>query len=375
MDPNEKIQLDDITFDDVIGGEGVDIAPIDEVEKPKTEESSAELDKDIEDKKEEVEEVKEEEPEVKEEKPKLKKVEEEEDEPLEKTEEESEEKDISVVHEVLGKLGFDTEGTDYADTAEGLANLTEDVATQLAEEKMESTLEKFPLVKQHLEYVLNGGESQNFMQAYDPNLDYEKIAVGEDDVRSQKAILGDYFTVKGHDQSFIKELLEDYEDSGKLHTKAVQAKEALAKVQTKQRELMLEQQQQTVAKQQKEIKDYWEGVAETLEKGKDFSGLSIPEREKGKFYSYLSSPVNQDGYTQRDLDHGNAPMETKLAIDYLMFKGFNLEQIINTKAKTKATKSLRDKIARNEEKVKSSRAKSRKRSENVDFDDLDLSKL
>ena len=34
MDPNEKIQLDDITFDDVIAGDGVDTVAIDEIEKP-----------------------------------------------------------------------------------------------------------------------------------------------------------------------------------------------------------------------------------------------------------------------------------------------------------------------------------------------------
>ena len=277
--------------------------------------------------------------------------------------------------EVLEKLGFDTEGAKYDDTPEGLANLTEDVATQLAEEKMESTLSKFPLVKEHLDYVLNGGESQKFMQAYDPSLDYSKIEVKEDDVRSQKAILGDYFTVKGHDQEFIKELLEDYEDTGKLHNKAMQAKDALAKVQVKQREDMVVSQRETVEGQQKELRQYWEGVADTLEKSKDFAGLSIPEREKGKFYSYLSSPINKDGHTQRDLDHSNAQMEQKLAIDYLMYKGFNLEQIINTKAKTKATKSLREKISRNEETVKSSRAKARTKRVNVDFDDLDLSNL
>ena len=39
MDPNEKIQLDDITFDDVIGGDGVDtvaeVEPIEEVAEQK----------------------------------------------------------------------------------------------------------------------------------------------------------------------------------------------------------------------------------------------------------------------------------------------------------------------------------------------------
>ena len=65
-------------------------------------------------------------------------------------------------------------------------------------------------------------------------------------------------------------------------------------------------------------------------------------------------------------------MEKKLAIDYLMFKGFNLDQIINTKARTKNTKSLRDKISKNTENVKSAR-KSSRRSKSFDIDDLDLS--
>ena len=64
-------------------------------------------------------------------------------------------------------------------------------------------------------------------------------------------------------------------------------------------------------------------------------------------------------------------METKLAVDYLMYKGFNLESIINSKAKTKAATSLRDKISRSEETVKSARKKSRV-SKNVDLDNLDL---
>ena len=53
MDTNEKIKLDDITFDDVITGDGVDTVAIDEIEKPvekevKVEESTDELE-DIED--------------------------------------------------------------------------------------------------------------------------------------------------------------------------------------------------------------------------------------------------------------------------------------------------------------------------------------
>ena len=64
-------------------------------------------------------------------------------------------------------------------------------------------------------------------------------------------------------------------------------------------------------------------------------------------------------------------MDIKLAIDYLMYKGFNLQDIIQTKAKTQATKSLRQKISKNEENVKSARKRSRI-SKNIDLDSLDL---
>ena len=76
--------------------------------------------------------------------------------------------------------------------------------------------EAFPLVQQHLEYVLNGGDSQQFMRAYDPTTDFDKLDIPEENVRLQKSILTDYFTVKGHDKDFISELLEDYEYTGKL---------------------------------------------------------------------------------------------------------------------------------------------------------------
>ena len=65
-------------------------------------------------------------------------------------------------------------------------------------------------------------------------------------------------------------------------------------------------------------------------------------------------------------------METKLAIDYLMFKGFNLDKIIETKARTKSAKSLRQKITNNTTNVKSAKRSSRSQ-KNVSFDDLDLS--
>ena len=363
MDPNEKIQLDDITFDDVIGGDGVDtvaeIEPIEEVAEQKEEvkeEPQAELE-DIDDQEEELEEEIEEEDEQEEE------VEEESDKQEVESTEES-----TVVSEILDSLGYEGE---YEDTAEGLTAMTKDIASQMADERIDEVLEKFPLVKKHMEYVLAGGESQKFMKAFDPTLDYNQMEIAEDDARSQKAILTDYFNQKGHDGDFIKEMLEDYEDSGKLFKKAEAAKQALGKVQAQEKEQLVERQKAELQAQQEKQMEFWNGVQETIKESKEFAGLQVPEREKTKFFNYLSKPVTKEGYTQRDLDHSEAEMDVKLAIDYLMYKGFNLENIINKKAKTTATKTLRQKIAKNEETVKSARKRST-RKKSFDLDNLDL---
>lgn len=360
MDPeNEQIQLDDITFDDVIAGDGVETIAIDDVdsnvEEQKQEEPVQEQEQEVVDTQNEVE---------------NKEEEEEREEEEEGYEEESNE-DSTVVSEILSAFGYESEN-EYDDTSEGLINMTKDIAGQLADERVEEVMNKFPLVREHLEYVLNGGESQNFMQAYDPNLDYNRMQLPQDDVRSQKAVLSEYFNLKGHDKEFTTEMINDYSDSGKLHAKAESARLALGKVQAAQQAQMVDQQKQQRVQQYEEQQNFWQGVANTLENSQEFAGLTVPEREKTKFFNYLSKPVTQEGYTQRDLDHSEAEMEKKLAIDYLMFKGFNLDQIINTKARTKNSKSLRDKISRNEETVKNAR-KSSRRTKSFDIDELDLS--
>lgn len=295
---------------------------------------------------------------------------------LEKEEEEVEEdndenEDPTVVSEVLDKLGYEVE-EEYEDTPEGLAAMTKDIASQMADDRIDEVLGSFPLVKQHLEYVMQGGESQNFMKAHDPGTDYNQFELAENDVASQRVILSNYFELKGHDKEFINELLEDYEDSGKLHKKAAAAKDALGKYQEQQRDQMYEQQRQQNIQTQKEQQEFWEGVAGVIEESREFKGINIPEKEKNKFFNYISKPVDKSGATQRDLDHTDADLESKLAIDYLLYKGFDLSKLISTKAKTQRAKTLRDKLSSNSESIKSAKRATR-RNTKFNVDDLDLS--
>ena len=364
MDPNEKIQLEDISFDDVISGDGIETVPVVDELEPLVDEGEEEI-------------LDEDQSEPSEEEALVEDGEEAEDDEGDgsfnyKDENSDEEGGFeTIVSEVLDKLGFEGDN-EYADTAEGLAEMTSDIASQMADERIDDVLAKFPLVQKHLDYVLNGGESQNFMEAHDPNMDYEKLTIADNDHISQKAILGDYLEMKGHDKDFIQEMLEDFEDSGKLGGKAEAARKALANHQIATRSQMVEEQKQQTADKNQELEEFWGGVADTIADSDQFAGIAVPEREKEGFFEYLSSPVNKQGHTQRDVDHSEAALEKKLAIDYLMFKGFDLSGLIKSKAKTQNAKTLRDRLSTNEDQVKNTRRSSRK-SKNVNFEDLDLS--
>jgi len=365
--PNEKLNLDDITFDDFIG-EGVNVTEEQEVK----DEPKDELQEDVEKKEDSLEGLEEtsieavSETEDKEEKEEEEEVNEEDESDDETTIDES-----TVVGEVLSKLGYEFEEK-FEDTPEGLTKMTQAVSEKMSEDKMNEMFESFPLIKQHLEYVLSGGDSQQFMSAYSPTQDYGKITLNEKDSAMQKAILVEYFRKKGHEDTFISELLGDYNDGDKLYSKAQQAKEALTKLQTSERAQMMEKQKKVQEDQMKEQKDMWDEVYNKVDTADKFAGLDVPTKEKKKFFKYISTPITKEGYTQRDMDHMNADMDIKLAMDWMMYNGFDLSKVIDTKAKTKSVQTLKNRITSHQDKVKSTRSKSAK-SRGFDIDSLDLS--
>ena len=359
--PDDKLDLASISFDDMIGDGLSSLPDIEDTEEIE------EIEEVQEDELDEVEDVAEE-------------VEEEEDDDSfedTSTYDDEEDDDLSVdgtvASEIAKTLGFELEN-EYADTVEGLTEFARDIAHEIAEDQLESLFQQYPEVQKHLDYVMAGGQSDKFFEAYNPNTDFNNFQLSEKDLGSQKAILAQYFQLKGHDNEFIQEMIEDYEDSGKLYGKANAAKDALAQAQAEYRENMLAEQQKEQERLAEENEEFWDGVADIIDSGNEFAGISIPDRQKGQFFDYISEPIGPNGETQRDLDYADAELEIKLAIDYLMYSGFKLDEIINTKARTKSAQNLRDRIQSNQERTKSARKASR-RTKEFDPDDLDMTAL
>jgi hypothetical protein len=374
----QKLNIADITFDDFIG-DGLNT--LDEQEtKPKdeleNEEESEEDDSDDSDESESSssKRTKGDEDDDDDEELQSKKYAREDQEDDDESDEEDSEESGSVAESIAKALGYDIENN-YADTEEGLVEFTKDIAQNIAEDQINELFQQFPLVQKHLDFVMAGGDSEKFFEAYNPSKDYGQFEIGKEDTRTQKTFVSEYFKSKGHDEEFIKDMLEDYEDSGKLYDKALVAQKQLSAIQAKEREQIVANQKRQQQETQQQQEQFWENVAATIDQGKEFAGVRIPEKEKAKFFDYISAPVDKSGRTRRDMDYANSELDVKLAIDYLMYKGMNLQDIITTKAKTESVKSLRDKIQRNEERVKNYGKVEKGKTKKFDPDQLDMKKL
>ena len=138
---------------------------------------------------------------------------------------------------------------------------------------------------------------------------------------------------------------------------------------------MLEEQKKSNIKSQEEEKQFWSGIQKTIQETDELAGISIPNREKNKFFKYISAPVNKQGQTQSMVDKSNNTNEQKLLMDYLMFKGLNLKEIIATKAKSQNTRSLKDRIQKSSKATLKSANKKTKAKTNLDLNDLDFGSL
>lgn len=363
--PTDKINFSDITFDGVIG---------DGIESSGSTDSGSNLDNDVDDVDDVDDQDDDDDNDQNDDPSPSKKFNDVDDDDDDDDDDSNDVDTSSVASSIAQALGYELEN-DYEDTEEGLVELTKDIAQNIAEDQLQELFGQYPLLQQHMEFLLAGGESEKFFEAYNPNSDYATYEISKDDVRSQKGFVAEYFRNKGHDEEFVKEMLEEFEDSGKLYDKAIVAQRHLAAVQEKSREQLLADQRQQQIDAAAQQEEFWEDVATTISTGNEFAGIRIPDREKAKFFEYISEPKDKSGKTQRDVDYANADLEVKLAIDYLMYKGMNLADIIQTKAKTENVKSLRDKIQSHQERVKNSGKVDRNGNRKFDPDQLDMKRL
>lgn len=374
MAKDKGINLEDISFDDLEDEEfvedltGDDLLEVDgdkvnlnknnkKEEESSLEEEEKEEEKKVEDKVEKKEEIEE--------------IEEEDDE-----EEKIETRVIDDVVNILGiKEDLETEGfslDSIDDSVEGIVEVIKKSRDVLADQIIDKFFNSHPLLGEFADFVIDGGDPENFIRVAFPEMDYGKVEIKEDDILLQERLIRDNLKGQHLSDEEIKQSITDYKDAGILYNQSKRALTALKVSQGKEKEKLLEEQKALAEEQEKQLNDFWTQVEDRVKEAKDFSGIPIGEKEKTNFIDYLRKPVDNDGNTQRNIDIAKLDLDSRLLFDYLMFKGFKIDGIIDRKAKTKIASDLKSRLNnRSKDESKSRENRRRRSSSSVDNPDLD----
>lgn len=250
--------------------------------------------------------------------------------------------EASMFSTLSEKLGYEVEG-EFAEDYDGLANYTTAVAEQIANERMQKIFAQYPDVGEYFNYRSNNGDPIKYFEAQQAELDYNGLQI-DDNVAVQKRVVIDGMKQAGFSGEDISEMVDDLEDSGLLKKQSERYLTRLQATQSTRKEQLLAQQAEQAQTQKAEAEAYWSSVQETISTG-NLKGLSIPQRTRGKFYDWMTNPINEQGATQRDLDRQNIDQETALAVEYLLYQGFDLRKLATSAAATQKVSTLKSKLS------------------------------
>lgn len=261
-------------------------------------------------------------------------------------------------HSIEQDLGFtlvDKDGKPkvYGNSVEGNTELLKDVANTATINAVTAFLNSNPELKDVYFHLANGGKIEEYSAS---NVDYSAIDVTALDRTGKLNYIKQSFEQQGlkNAGSLIKTLEQSSDEA--LTQAAADAIIALkqvsedAKVQ-REKDYQLKQQEEA-----KNLETYWNNVKSVITSGK-LKDINIPDAEKEDFFKYLAVPINSKGESQEMIDADKEDDEYRLLLSYLRYKKFNLNDLVNLRAKTNRLEQLRSRVGIPNPKIENAQAR------------------
>tara|TARA_R110000744_G_scaffold5036_4_gene17758 strand:+ start:4980 stop:6095 length:1116 start_codon:yes stop_codon:yes gene_type:complete len=255
---------------------------------------------------------------------------------------ETEESEASIISTLKERLGYEIEG-DFEDDYDGIAGLTKAMAEKIAEEQFRSVFQSFPDIQEYLNYRVSGGDPDKFFKVAAKEIDFGKLALNKEDKGMQRKVVESFMQMQGFEAEEITEAIQDYEDAGILLKNSERAVKKLAAHQVKQKESLVQEQQQQAQETAKQTQETWGQIGSIINKGR-LRDFTIPESDKKRFYNWMATPIDNNGRSQRLIDREKLDQESILAMEYLMYKGLDISKLVSAKVNTKQAASLKSKL-------------------------------
>lgn len=261
------------------------------------------------------------------------------------TSDDADNEEVSVIDVLRSKMGYEVEGN-FTEDYDGVAKFAEAAAQEIAKEQLDSVFAQFPDVEQYLQYRYNGGDPKQYFQATAPVVDYSAVEISDENVAVQRAVVQDFLQRTGYSQEEIAETVQDYIDAGILQRQATRSLTKLQAMQEQEAAQLIARQKQEAEQRYQKTQQQWESIQSTINKG-SVRGFEIPTADRKKFYSWMSEAVDNQGRTQRLIDREKLDLETQVAMEYLLWKNFDLNKLVSNSKNTKQAQNLKQKLQQN----------------------------
>ena len=261
----------------------------------------------------------------------------------------------NAIEQELGFTLLDSEGKpkSYSNSVEGSTELLKDVATNATVNAVTAFLNSNPELKDIYFHLANGGKLDDYTAS---NIDYTTVDVTTLDRTGKLNYIKQSFEQQGvkNAGSLIKTLEQS---SDEALTQA--AADAIITLKQVSEDARIEREREYQLNQQKEaqaLEEYWNNVNSVITNGK-LKDINIPNAEKDDFFKYLAVPINSKGESQEMIDAEKESEEDRLLLSYLRFKKFNLNDLVNLKAKTNRLEQLRSRVGIPNPKIENAQAR------------------
>jgi hypothetical protein len=284
----------------------------------------------------------------------------------EETEEESTEFSYKPFIEHLtnkGILSLDENG-EIEDSDEGFDKAIEYTAIKKAEDAISKYKESLPEdLHKLVEFVELGGNPKEFLDVYYGNSSFENVDITKEE--NQKHVVREGLRLSGWDESEIEEELKDYEDLGKLETKAKSLLVKLQNHETVQKANLIKAQEEYANTQKENVKKYWEDLKTDLYNKENINGFQLNKKIKDEVWEFMSSPDRKTGKTKLQV-HNETNKDAQFLYAYLAYNNWDISKL-EKEVKTKVTSELRKNLSKftdTRTKIKSGRSEVQKEEEN-----------
>jgi len=244
---------------------------------------------------------------------------------------------------------LDLNEEEFDPTEKGLLNAFADTIENRVKEEIESFQKTLPKDgKELLTHLMKGGKVSNFMEVYSTP-DFSDMNIKGNNIGNQKAVLAEFFKLRGDNQEDIAEMLEDYENLGKLEKQADKAQARLSQYYEHQKQQLIVKQEQVEKERVAKRKEVQSTIQTTISESDEIKGFPLSRKSKKKLMSYMTdasvkieTPDGPQFVTQFQADEmkSSSNVDDFILKAYLRMTNYSLDGV-QKKSKSKLASQLR----------------------------------